>query len=172
MDFSNDSDVEPKIQLDPAVKKQLVQYGVLTLVLFLLFVLLLSSVLMSRRSWEKGLRTQVVSALEQQGDYIVGDYETVSSPFSVSCASYGLSKKDENSSTDLSSYHAVIIRVQTIFGPVPAVYTYKDGSDEAEFVCFVTLNNRIASTVENNARYSQIAYWAKRIPVILAKKDS
>ena len=166
MDVLNDSEIETKIQLDPAFRKQLVQYGMVAGILFLLFIILLCSTIISRSSWKKGLKAQLVSVYEQQAEYEVKDFEPISTPFSVSCAAYKLSKKN-----DKASYHAVIIRVQTIFGPVPAVYTYKDGADEAEFVCFVTLNKRISSTVENNARYSQISYWAKRIPVILANKD-
>ncbi len=166
MDVFNDSEIETKIQVDPAVKKQLLKYGMVTGIFFVLFILILCSTLLSRSAWEKGLKAQLVSVYANQDEYEVKDFENISSPFSVSCASYTLEKKN-----DSASYHAVIIRVQTIFGPVPAVYTYKDGSDKADFVCFITLNNRIESTVVSNSRYSQIAYWSKRIPVILANKD-
>ena len=164
-DFS-DSEIEARVQIDPAVKKQLVQYGITACVFFILFLVLMCSVLISRKSWRNGLKAQLVSVYSEDSDCEVGDYEPVDTPFSVSCASYTLTKKNDN-----SVYHAVIIRVQTMFGPVPAVYTYREGDESADFVSFVTLNKRIESTVINNARYSQIAYWSRRIPSIIAGKD-
>ncbi|MCR5762924.1 MAG: hypothetical protein K6G00_06015 [Treponema sp.] len=166
MDVINDSEIEAKVQLDPAIKKQLVQYGIVSGLFLVLFALLLISTVTSRKSWEKGLKEVVASVYAENSEYEVREFEPISNPFSVSCAAFALSKKN-----DPSSYHAVIIRLQTIFGPVPAVYTYKDGAKEADFVTFVTLNKRIESTVVSNARYSQISYWGKRIPNILTKKD-
>lgn len=167
MEILNDSEIDNKITLDPVFKKQLVQYGIATGIFCFLFFVLLVSTVLSRKSWEKGLKYQLDSVYASyDSDYEVGEFEVIDNPFSVSCACYSLSKEHDD-----SKFHAVIIRIQTVFGPLPAVYTYKEGDDEADFVGFVSLNKRIETTVVNNARYSQIAYWGKRIPSIIAKED-
>ena len=83
MDVLNDSEIETKIQLDPAFRKQLVQYGMVAGILFLLFIILLCSTIISRSSWKKGLKAQLVSVYEQQAEYEVKDFEPISTPFSV-----------------------------------------------------------------------------------------
>ncbi len=160
---------EGKFVFDAKYKKQLIQYGIFVGMLFLVFFILMLATLAGRESWAYGLRGQVAEVLGRSDveiNFSLGQLEAVNSPFAVSLAAFPLIEDDGQQP---AGRHAVIIRIPTLFGPVPAVYLYEEGQKTATFIGFATLNGRVAGIVEANARYTQIAYWGKRIPAIFEK---
>ena len=167
-----ESEIEEKFVFDAKYKKQLIQYGIFVGMLFFVFFVLMLFTLAARDSWEYGLRGQVAEVLGHSDieiSFSLGQMEAVDSPFAVSLAVFPLIEDDEHQRS--AERYAVIIRIPTLFGPVPAVFLYEDGQKAADFIGFATLNKRIEAAVESNARHTQIAYWGKRIPAIIGKKD-
>ncbi|HAM79046.1 MAG TPA: hypothetical protein DCP61_07700 [Treponema sp.] len=143
-------------------KKQLVKFGVFSLILIACMAFLILFTLLGRNSWQEGLRAQVADYFESQGKKVtVHEGEKIHSVFSVSAASFKVEGLEKNC-------HAVILRVTTLYGPVAALYTCTDDEfHEVQFVDFLKLSPKIASAVKNSSLNSQIAYWEKAIPKIV-----
>ena len=144
-------------------KRLLITFGVFTGLLLVFFAVLVLFVSAGRASWERGLTAQVAGVVREQAlEYELGSLEAVSSPFAVSCAAVPLYNAGSREAV------AVILRVATLYGPQAAVYLYRDGATEAEFLTFLTLNEKTEQAIRSSAANSQLAYWARRIPRILA----
>ncbi len=143
-------------------KKQLVKFGIFSLILTACMAFLILFSLMARNSWQQGLRVQVQNCFESQGKKVsVYEGDKIRSVFSVSAASF----KVEGLEKDC---HAVIIRITTIYGPVAALYTCTDDEfHEVQFVDFLKLSPKVSQAVKNLSVNSQIAYWEKAIPKIV-----
>ncbi|MBR4385071.1 MAG: hypothetical protein IKP51_00960 [Treponema sp.] len=143
-------------------KKQLVKFGIFSLILTACMAFLILFSLMARNSWQQGLRVQVQNCFESQGKKVsVHEGDKIRSVFSVSAASF----KVEGLEKDC---HAVIIRITTIYGPVAALYTCTDDEfHEVQFVDFLKLSPKVSQAVKNSSVNSQIAYWEKAIPKIV-----
>ena len=63
-------------------------------------------------------------------------------------------------------YSAIIIRIQTLYGPLPAVYIM-DSEKNVEFVGYSTTTGRIAKQLNENRLNKSIIYWKKKIPQII-----
>ncbi|MBO4387641.1 MAG: hypothetical protein J5817_11600 [Treponema sp.] len=143
-------------------KKQLVKFGIFSLILVACLAFLILFSLMARSSWQQGLKEQVYQYFESQGKKVsVHEGDKIRSVFSTSAASFkveGLEKE----------CHAVIIRITTLYGPVAALYTCTDDEfHEVQFVDFLKLSPKISQAVKNSSVNSQIAYWEKSIPKIV-----
>jgi hypothetical protein len=143
-------------------KKQLVKFGIFSLILVACLAFLILFSLMARSSWQQGLKEQVYQYFESQGKKVsVHEGDKIRSVFSTSAASF----KVEGLEKDC---HAVIIRITTLYGPVAALYTCTDDEfHEVQFVDFLKLSPKISQAVKNSSVNSQIAYWEKSIPKIV-----
>lgn len=152
--------------MDLKYRQELIRYGIVMGMLCVLFGLMVLFILVSRPSWRNGLRAEVEQVLEMSdpGEFIVGDFELLSSPVSTSCAAYSIQSKSTG-----ESLHAVIARVTTLYGPVPAVFVCGNESGLAVFKGFADLHGVSVRHVEDNSRASQIYYWQRKIPVMLSK---
>lgn len=144
--------------------KQLLKiYGIASGILLVMAAILAVMIFASARSWQNGLRQKTAEVLEREepGIWSVGDFVKINSPFSLSCACYKLRKKSGGEKT-----YAVILRISTIYGPFPAVFTCtKDG--DAHFVGFSGLNGRIADLSKQDKADMHIQYWTNRIAKII-----
>lgn len=152
-------------------KKRLMQCGIFFAILLILFGVLVFFTIVSRSSWQRGLEQQVAQTLsEHQHTYTIVDKDVLDSPFVSSAASFLVTNGDSATPLGASTEHAVIVRVPTLFGPLPAVYLYTEGEKTATFVAFATLDGKARAAVEANAKNAQIAYWATRIPKIVGDR--
>lgn len=159
-DIDIDGEHEEQIDLSQ-YKERLIQYGIFSGILVVFFALLVLFTLISRSSWEKGLRQQVEQVLPD--GYTVLAADELNTPFVVSCASFALARDG----TADAALHAVIIRAVTSYGPFPMVYLYDERKSSADFVCVLAASARTEESIISSARNSQIAYWERRIPGII-----
>lgn len=70
---------------------------------------------------------------------------------------------------------AVVMRVETIYGPMPCVYVADPMDDAAAFVGALTASERVGRLLherENTGGQQSIDYWARRIPFMIPYMDS
>lgn len=145
-------------------KKLLIKYGILTGIIAVIFGLLVLFCLISRGSWKRGLSAQVNSVLERCGEeYRTFEWIPSDNGFSDSASFYSLSAGEQGREKDM---YAVIIRVTTIYGPLPAVFVYNAKSDSSSFAGFADLEGPVADKMTAIAEPSVIEFWKKRIPSI------
>lgn len=143
-------------------KKQFIQFGVFIAFLVVLFAVTAVFAALSSSSLRRGLGDCVRAALDSNGyEYVMleSPYE-IKSPLSVTASAYRISG---------SKYtHAVIIRLTTMAGPVPAVFLYDGSSAKADFLCYLSLSKRVERMLLDSTRHSLIEYWAVRLPGMLS----
>ena len=81
---------------------------------------------------------------EEPGRWKVGNSITVNNPVTVNCAAYEV--VDVKTNTKMK---AIIIRTITFYGPVSAVFSYKEG-ETADFIGYSSLHGRIKTQLLNN----------------------
>ena len=138
-------------------------YAFFILILLVIFVILSYTVVLSRKAWNKNLSTAVQKVLDDNelAQWKVGNSIPVNKPVTVNCAAYEII----DSNTNLRQ-SAVIIRIVTFYGPVAAVYTYKEG-ERAQFAGYSSLHGRIKTQLLNNKSDKRREYWQDKIPDIL-----
>lgn len=139
------------------------KYGLFVLLLLILFGIIFGFSFLSKKSWQNGLKEQIQTVLANstKEKFTLGDYVYLNSPFDTSCAMY--TYKNANGS---KKGYALILRMQTIYGPQPAVFLYTSGK-EAQFVDFVSFGGKAKQQIQAVSKDAQIAYWCKRIPEII-----
>lgn len=155
--------------LSTAAKKNLINFGILFGIIFGMCTLLVTTTLLSRASWEKGLKTELQNVLDDYEDesFTVNKFIKLNSTFSTSTAIYSLTK--DNGSN--SNYYGFIIRIPSILGPMPAVFIYNPNTSDVKFVGYaIDLGKAIDTTNYKNAN-NVMSYWKKQIPIIFEKTD-
>lgn len=138
-------------------------YAFFLVILLVIFGILSYSVVLSRKSWTKNLGVSVQKVLDEYEPSVwnVEAPVNLKKPVSVNCAAYQIRNK-----TDGSVSKAVIVRITTFYGPLPAVYIYKEGQ-EAQFIGYSSLHGRIKNQLVNNNSDKRREYWQAKIPDIL-----
>jgi hypothetical protein len=149
-------------------KQQIISYALFAAILLVLFGITLLFTIIARKSWNNGLREQVQLTLNknQLSDCIVGKEIPLDSAIITSCNAFDVSVKGKKNS---DTQKAVIIKITTMYGPMPAVYLYDNGT-EAKFIDFASFEGKAVKQIKDMSLNSQIAYWGKRIPSILSSK--
>jgi hypothetical protein len=164
--------IETKEELNDAEmnevnKTRLIRFGIFSLVVLVLFGILSLFNFLTRSKWEKGLRLQVQTVLDAHGETCsVGEILKLHTGLTAGCAVYELSGGERD------GCHAVIIRVATFYGPMPAVYIYDSKKEQCDFIAFATLEGRAKTAIESLSKPSQVSYWARRIPKIMSTVES
>lgn len=145
-------------------KQQIINYILFAGILIVLFGILLLLTVISKKSWNDGLKYQIQTVLDdaKPGTYIVQDALVVNSGFATSCGAYTVKKVKDGG----KQCTAAIIKITTMYGPMPAVYLNEKGEDW-EFVDFACLSGKTAQQIKEMSMNSQIAYWKKRMPTII-----
>lgn len=149
-------------------KNMSIKAGVFCGILAVFFAILVLFSLLGRKNWKAGMRHEIERVFEEKSyaEYFVGEYVKINSIMSVNCAVFNAQpsvKKD-------SPAYAVIIRMPTLYGPVAAVYVYETKKSEAAFIGFAQINERLVESLKNASFNSQVKYWGKKIPEIVATK--
>ena len=148
-------------------KTQLKKFGIFTGMLAVLFGILLLFTLVAKKSWNEGLGRNIQAVLDaHELSYLVDKKDTIDSPFATSCASYSLLIDGK-----ATQKHAVMLRVATIYGPIPCVFLYDELSGSAEFVDFSSVSGKASEAIASVSIKSQISYWSKRIPLLVSAND-
>jgi hypothetical protein len=150
---------------DRSLNIMIKKYGLFAGILCIMFFILIIMTLMTRKSWDKGLQMQTQTVLDSfyTGGYIVGDAVQLNSPFAVSAACFKV-----RFSSGQEGY-AVILRMVTIYGPLPGVFICRNGSVPI-FAGFANSGGRVSSLLNAETQNVRIHYWQNRLMKIL--KDS
>ncbi len=145
-------------------KKFFTNYAFFLLIIFVLFGLLIYPSIISRKSWTNNLRISVQKVLEEYEEgWQINEAINVNKPVTTSCAAYAV--KNQKSGLEAK---AIIIRVTTFYGPLPAVFIYKETDQKPEiiFAGYSTLHGRVKSQIDSSISDKRREYWEKKIPEI------
>lgn len=160
-----EENMEPASGNSVFYKQMYIKAGIVCgiLVVFLSILILVS--LLARKSWRTGLRNEIEKVFAENSvtEYSVGEYLKLNSNISFICSVYRAEKVSKGNNDS----YAVIVRVATLYGPVAAVYVYEATRQEANFIGFAQLNDRVVESVKNATMNSQVLYWSKKIPAIV-----
>lgn len=146
-------------------KEALQEYGIFAGSTVLLVLILSLTIIFTRGMWREGLKSEVSRVLAESGDeaWSVGDFIDFDSSLSLSAACFRATSKNE-------SGYVCVVRMQTIYGPVPAVFILNERY-VARFAGIAGLHGSIERAIEKGAAKSQIRYWAERISRIVREKE-
>ncbi|MBQ3835959.1 MAG: hypothetical protein IJR40_05700 [Treponema sp.] len=138
--------------MNEGAKKQLVQTGFFTGIVIMFFLILSLFSVLGRKNWERGLRAAAEDVLPAD-EWQCGKLLKIESNFSVSAACFELSKKNEGS----KKFRAVIVRIASYLGPLPAVFVCKDG--KAEFMGIAYFKTSLSQAFVDGKDDRQLLYW-------------
>ena len=142
----------------------LIKYLYFLGILVVITAILVSFTLLSRKTWQSGLKEQVAQVLQQSKkdtSYTIDDGIDIKTAFSTIGIVFTVKEKGSK-----TSEYAVLLRVATLYGPLPALFLYTP-ENEVKFVTFITFGGKAEQQIENISKYSQIAYWSKKVPSIV-----
>ncbi len=154
-------------------KNLFIKFSLFFSFLVVFFALLVLFTLLSRSSWKNGLKEEVIHVLEENQieDIEIKDFVKQKSVLSCSSCIFEAFSKDERD----EKMFVVIIRLQTFFGAVPAVYLYSPRKEEIDFIGFSNVCGSLEKSIKENSFNLQIRFWKNRIPKIISSsfyKDS
>ena len=156
--------------LDNEAKKNLRIYGIFLGIFVLMTAILIVATLLSKNSKMTFLALDMQNVLDnyEPDAYSVGSPIKLESAFTTSAAAFSLECRGKNAN---DSYAGIIIRIPTIFGPMPAVFICKNDED-AVFAGYA-VDIAKASNLDS-IRLSQgiLNYWQKNIPRILKRSNA
>ncbi len=149
-------------------KKLAVNLGFFTGVVLVLFVLLSLMAFAARPTWEERLQRRVAQTVERlyPGEYVAGERVPLRGSHATSAAAYELVPV---SGQVRGPVYGVIVRIATLYGPLPAVYRYSPQAG-AEFIGFAVFDPHIgkeAAITESLRNSLQVRRWEERIPKLL-----
>lgn len=138
-------------------------YGVLVIYLLLIFCILIYFTKISKKSWNINLKntTQTVLDENNENEWILGNVIKINNPLSQSAACFEAKNKKNG-----EVYKAIIIRIQTLYGPIPAVFVV-DVNNNVDFIGYSSVHGKVQKQLMNNVRNKRIGYWKRKIPEIL-----
>lgn len=146
-------------------KKFFTNYAFFLLILVIVFGILIYPVLASKKSWATNLGNSVQKVLDeyQEGNYKVTAPVEITKPVATSCAGYNVNDAKNN-----RTVYAIIIRVTTLYGPLPGVFIYDPAavSDKVIFAGYSNLHGRVNTQLSTNFPDKRREYWQKKIPEI------
>lgn len=140
-------------------------YAFFVLILAVLFTVLTYSIVLARKSWTNNLAVSVQKTLDEYEPktWVVTEPVAIDKPVGFNCAAYSLTNKKTGDSA-----RAVIVRITTLYGPLPAVFVYdKDG--ESVFAGYSSLHGRIREQLLHHQSDKRREYWQSKISEILGE---
>ncbi len=140
-----------------------IKYGILTAFFAVFFFISIYSVVISRKAWQSNLRYLVETVLEEHEPNIwnLENSVRINNSFAMNAACYEARNRKNG-----EIYKAVILRVQTFYGPLPAVFLISSDYD-VEFVGISHFHGRFNEHIKVFNNSLRIEYWKKRIVDIL-----
>ena len=140
-------------------------FGIFIAVITFFFLVIVSLVMISRNPYEKKLANEIQVVLDEYNPnkWTVGEKIDLKSSFSYSGAMYHLVSKNGSDKN-----YAVLIRINTLYGPLPAVFVYNKNKG-TEFIGFQGLHGRVKNILLSNYSSIRLKYWINKIPEIVSK---
>jgi len=148
---------------DNSYKTFFINYGILVAILVVIFGILIYPIFVAKKAWQKNLKANVEFILDEKepNSWTVGNSVKINNPFALNAACYEVRNRKSG-----DTYKAIIIRIQTYYGPLPAVFTL-DKENNVTFVGYSSLHGRISEQLLSNKTNKRINYWKSRIPTII-----
>ena len=155
------------------IKKLSIEYGFFIAIIIVSFAIVCLMLVVAKGSWSDGLQNNLQIVLDNNFSetYDLGDSVKINNSFSVSAVAYKVFEKDN---ADKLVGCAVLIRIPTIYGFVPAVFLYNLQLDTVDFVDIADITKQTVKEVNiiDNLRNSiQVNVWSKRIKQILPLEE-
>lgn len=138
-------------------------YGIVVAYLTIIFGILIYVTKVSQKSWQNNLKTSTQIVLDEYNpnEWIIGNNIPIKNSLSQSSACYEARNKKNG-----EIYKVVILRVQTLYGPIPSVFSV-DKDNEVNFIGYSTVHGRIQKQIIQNRSNKRINYWKEKIPEII-----
>jgi len=138
-------------------------YGIVVAYLVIIFGILIYVTKVSQKSWQNNLKYTVQKVLNEnsQNEWIVGNPVKIKNALSQSAACY-----DARNLRNGEMYKVVIIRIQTLYGPIPAVFIV-DKNEEVTFIAYSSVHGKVQLQLESNNNNRRVNYWKSKIPEII-----
>ena len=140
-----------------------IKYGIFVASIAILFGLMFYFVKLSCKSWNKYLRSNVEITLEENepNTWTIDNPIKIKNSFAMNAAGFEVRNRKNG-----ETRKALIIRVQSIYGPLPAVFTVsKDG--EVYFSGYSSIHSRVLTQLNSDVLNKKLEYWKEKIPYIL-----
>ena len=156
--------------LDKATKNNLRIFGTFLGMCVVMTGILVLAIVLSKSSKSAFLAADMQRVLDQYepNGYTVGKEFNIKSSFATSAAAYSLDHVGEGAGEQCTG---IIIRIPTLFGPMPAVFIY---APEKPVVFAGYAVDTAKATELDTTLLSKIIfnYWKKTIPKILARREA
>ena len=144
-------------------KNFFINYAVFILCAAFVFGILAYISTVSQKAWDKNLKAAVVSSMEEfePDTWEIGSSIKFENPLSSSAACFEAHNKKSG-----ENCKAVIIRLQTFYGPQCGIYIIGSQND-ISFKGYSSLHGRVANQLKNSFSGRRIEYWNNRIEEML-----
>lgn len=156
--------------LDRETKNNLRIFGTFLGTLTLMTGILVAATALAKGPKDALLALDVQRVLDryEPGGYAVGSAVELRSAFSTSAAAYSLSRAGAEGGEPC---FGVIVRIPTIFGPMPAVFVCS-GAEPAAFAGYAVDAAKAMDLDSTRLSRGVLGYWQRTIPKILARRQS
>jgi hypothetical protein len=145
-------------------KNFFIKYGLLMSIVSVSVGILVYFSIISNNSWTKNLGPSLQKVLNDgatvENEWILNENISINNPLAYNASCYSVTNISEK-----KDYVAIIIRINSFYGPLPAVFIMNE-ENEVTFVGYSSLNGRIKEKI-NKTNDNRIRYWKNKIPQIL-----
>lgn len=136
-----------------------INYAIFVLIAAFVFGILIYVIKVSQKSWDNNLKKVVEYSLEESepDKWDVGQAIRIKNPLTTGAACFELRNKKSG-----ETCKAVIIRVQTFYGPHAGIYIVEN-TGNVVFKGYSSLHGRCAAQLTNSFNGRRVEYWSKRI---------
>ena len=148
---------------DISYKNFFINYAIFVLIASAVFGILIYVIKVSQKAWDKNLKAEVEYTLaESEPDtWEIGKSVKIANPLSAGAACFDARNKKSG-----ETGKAVIIRIQTFYGPHCGVFIVQ-GDGKIVFKGYSSLHGRVATQLKNSYSGRRVEYWSKRITEML-----
>ena len=152
---------------DITYKDFFIKYGIFAGVFSVILFLCVYSTVISKKYWNRNLSANVLTVLtETTGDgWSIIEPVEIQNPFALNCAAFDV----RNKSLD-KNFIAIIIRINSMYGPIPAVFLVDD-KNNVNFVDYSNIHGTVKNQIEFEKYNNRIELYKNRIPSILGLKE-
>lgn len=143
--------------ISDATKKQLRDYGIFFGIVTFMILVIVALTFPVKKTTGNMLKTYVESVLGE--DYKVLSEENIDLIISSNAKCYNV----QNTKQKNQDLKAIILRVTTYYGPLPAVFIINETNYDVDFVGFANLNSRVALQFSESETDTILNYWCKKI---------
>lgn len=140
-----------------------INYGIFTLIIAIFIGLLIYPIKAGQKAWNKQLKSSIEFVLDEKepNAWTVEKPIKIKNPFCLSAVCF----ETRNRKTG-EMYKALMIRIQSFYGPLPAVFTV-DKNNNVELVGFASMHGRIFNQTNTININKRLEYWKTKIPEII-----